>query len=306
MIHAFSWLVEPQSATMGLWALGLLGLLIGAAFLSGFLTPIIGAVSALGGIVVQFWFPGSEPMIATLLGFNTIVMALAICLLARERFRSTRTSSGVAGLSFRARQIHKPFFLVIHFSPNSSRFRITGSSNEKTTYCEMRHAQRNQHSVPSEQQIPSGSSQGGGEMLEYGVTQFDSAAVPVVNSRALENLIAAESFPGDSFPGDSLATGPARQLQQLIDFVPQQMFIFEFDGGLSYTNRAARKYLGPIDVASSDGWLAATIHPEDLASVTQAHRDAVMHGISVETDARVRNKDGEYCWFPATTSNTQR
>ncbi len=81
MIHAFSWIVEPQSASMGLWALGLLGLLIGAAFLSGFLTPIISAFSVLAGIVVQFWFPGSEPTIATLLGFNTIVMALAICLL---------------------------------------------------------------------------------------------------------------------------------------------------------------------------------------------------------------------------------
>ncbi len=124
-------------------------------------------------------------------------------------------------------------------------------------------------------------------MLEYGVTQFDNSAVPVVNRRALENLIAAESFGADS----------TRQLQQLIDLVPQQMFIFEFDGGLSYTNRAAREYLVPVDAVSPAGWLAATVHPEDLASVMQAHRDAAVHGISVETDARVRNKDGEYRWF---------
>lgn len=124
-------------------------------------------------------------------------------------------------------------------------------------------------------------------MLEYGVRQFDSSATPVMDARAFENLLAA----------DSDANEQARQLEQIMDVVPQHMFILEPDATLSFANRAAREYLGPIEAVLPAERLARIIHPEDLDSLLRSYQDAMAHGISTEAEARVRNKDGQYRWF---------
>ncbi len=124
-------------------------------------------------------------------------------------------------------------------------------------------------------------------MQEPGVAQFDRSAVPVMGVGAFESLMAA----------DLAGNEHARQLEQILDVVPQHMFILEADATLSFANRAARKYLGEIEFVSHTQWLPRIIHPEDLASLLQAYQDATKHGIPVEAEARVRNKAGQYRWF---------
>lgn len=85
ILHALKWIIDPQSMSMGTWALGLLALVTGAAFMLGFLTPIVGALSAVAGIAVQFW-PTLEPSIISLLNFDAIIVALAISLLGPGAF----------------------------------------------------------------------------------------------------------------------------------------------------------------------------------------------------------------------------
>ncbi len=125
-------------------------------------------------------------------------------------------------------------------------------------------------------------------MQEYNMPQIDRATIPVMNITAFESLI------GD----DSAANEDARQLvEQIMDVVPQHMFILEPNATLSYANRAAREYLGDIEFVSHAERLARIIHPEDLASLLRMYRDAIAHGISAEAEARVRNKSGQYRWF---------
>lgn len=123
-------------------------------------------------------------------------------------------------------------------------------------------------------------------MQEYGM-QFNRSAVPVINAQALESMIAAEAT----------GTEQVRFLEQILDLVPQHMFILEPDATLCFANRAAREYVGPIADVSGTARLASIIHPEDLDSLIRAHQDATAHGIAVEAEARRRGKDGEYRWF---------
>jgi len=124
-------------------------------------------------------------------------------------------------------------------------------------------------------------------MLQDGLTQYDRALIPVVDVQTLDQLIVADSF----------GYQRARHLEQVMDVVPQHMFILGADATLSFVNRAAREYLGPIEATSTNERLARIIHPEDLDALLQTYRDAIAHGISVEAEARVRNKNGEYRWF---------
>ena len=124
-------------------------------------------------------------------------------------------------------------------------------------------------------------------MQAPGVAQFERSAVPVMGVEAFESLMAA----------DLAGNEHARQLEQILDVVPQHMFILEADATLSFANRAARKYLGKIEFVSHTQWLPRIIHPEDLASLLQAYQDATRHRIPVEAEARVRNKAGQYRWF---------
>ena len=124
-------------------------------------------------------------------------------------------------------------------------------------------------------------------MLESGLTSYDQAQIPVMDARALDQLIA----------DDLSACEHARHIEQIMDVVPQHMFILEADGSLSFANRAAREYLGPIEDVLPTERLAKIIHPEDLDALLETYRDAFAHAIPVEAEARVRNKDGQYGWF---------
>jgi PAS domain S-box-containing protein len=124
-------------------------------------------------------------------------------------------------------------------------------------------------------------------MLENEFTSYDQGQIPVMDVGELDRLMTDHSFP----------CGHARQIEQIMNVVPQHMFILEADGTLSFANRAAREYLGPIEVLCLNERLAAIIHPEDLTSLSGSYRDAFAHGIAVEAEARVRDKDGQYRWF---------
>jgi len=119
------------------------------------------------------------------------------------------------------------------------------------------------------------------------VGEFHPGRAPMLDMHMLESLMLADS---------ALYMG-VRHIQQVMDAVPQHMFILEQDATLSFINRAAREYVGRIDVVTPSERLRAIIHPEDVDALLQSYRDAVAHGISIEAEARVRNKNGQYRWF---------
>ena len=127
----------------------------------------------------------------------------------------------------------------------------------------------------------------GGELQSFGLARSARAAAPTLDVHVFENPIAA----------DRAVAISARHIEQVMDAVPQHMFILEPDATLSFVNRAAREYLGRIDAITPTERLGAIIHPEDLEALLGAYRDAIAHGIPVEAEARVRSKNGQYRWF---------
>jgi formate hydrogenlyase transcriptional activator len=120
-----------------------------------------------------------------------------------------------------------------------------------------------------------------------GISNFDQSAPPMMDLQALENFINLDS---------AIYMG-ARHIEQVMDTVPQHMFVLEPNGTLSFVNRAAREYLGPIAALTQTDRLRAIIHPDDFDTLDSTYRDAMAHGIPIEAEARVRSRNGQYRWF---------
>jgi PAS domain S-box-containing protein len=122
---------------------------------------------------------------------------------------------------------------------------------------------------------------------EFRVPYTDQPVAPILRGHGFSGRIDRDSAAYMSF----------EHIEQVMDAVPQHMFILEADETLSYLNRAGREYLGPINAGTLTERLHTIIHPEDVDALVSAYRDAIALGISVEAEARVRNKSGKYRWF---------
>ena len=88
------------------------------------------------------------------------------------------------------------------------------------------------------------------------------------------------------------------ELRQLIDVIPQQVFVFDADWSPLFANRRELEYTGLTsqEIQSKDT-VARIFHPEDLKKLAVARERARSDGIPIEMEARIRGKDGGYRWF---------
>ncbi len=88
-----------------------------------------------------------------------------------------------------------------------------------------------------------------------------------------------------------------RELQQLVDIVPQHIFVLDPDGSRVYSNQVAREYhgLSPKDPAADH--LAMFVHPDDVESAVAERQRLIARGSPYEMEVRLRGKDGQYRWF---------
>ena len=88
------------------------------------------------------------------------------------------------------------------------------------------------------------------------------------------------------------------ELRQLIDVIPQQVFVFDADWNPCFANRRELEYTGLTsqEMQSRDA-VARTFHPGDRKKLEVARDRATADGNPLEIEARVRGKDGEYRWF---------
>ncbi len=88
------------------------------------------------------------------------------------------------------------------------------------------------------------------------------------------------------------------ELRQLIDVIPQQVFVFGEDWSPLFANRRELEYTGLTpQKAQSKEAVARTFHPEDLKKLELARERARYDGTPIEMEARIRGKDGGYRWF---------
>jgi len=88
------------------------------------------------------------------------------------------------------------------------------------------------------------------------------------------------------------------ELRQLVDVIPQQVFVFDADWSPLFANRRELEYTGlTAEEAQSKEVVAKIFHPEDLKKLEVARERARSDGALVEMEARIRGKDGGYRWF---------
>jgi len=88
------------------------------------------------------------------------------------------------------------------------------------------------------------------------------------------------------------------ELRQLIDVIPQQVFVFDSNWSPLFANRREREYTGLTlqEVKSKDA-VARIFHPEDLKKLELFRERMLSEGAPSEMEARIRGKDGQYRWF---------
>jgi PAS domain S-box-containing protein len=88
------------------------------------------------------------------------------------------------------------------------------------------------------------------------------------------------------------------ELRLLIDAIPQQVAVFGSDWNPLFTNRQAQEYAGLSrqEVQPIAG-IDSLIHPDDLGRLHGNRERATRESTPVETEARIRGKEGIYRWF---------
>ena len=88
------------------------------------------------------------------------------------------------------------------------------------------------------------------------------------------------------------------ELRQLIDVIPQQVFVFNSDWTPGFANRRELEYTGlTLEEAQSKEAVATLFHPEDLKKLELMRERARSQAEPLEMEARIRGKDGQYRWF---------
>jgi PAS domain S-box-containing protein len=89
-----------------------------------------------------------------------------------------------------------------------------------------------------------------------------------------------------------------RELQQLVDFVPQMIAVLGPDGKWIYANRMAREYTGlTLEEFRSLDVIGRLVHPDDVEKVRASRKHGLAASEPFEHDARFVRKDGVYRWF---------
>ena len=89
-----------------------------------------------------------------------------------------------------------------------------------------------------------------------------------------------------------------QELQQLVDLVPQIIFVLDADGKWIHANRVAREYTGlTFDQDSSMDVVDTVIHRSDADRMQAVRKRAFSRSAPFDLEARLLGNDGIYRWF---------
>jgi PAS domain S-box-containing protein len=101
-------------------------------------------------------------------------------------------------------------------------------------------------------------------------------------------------------PSEAKLRQDEMELQQLVDAVPQHVFVLEADGRILYANQRARDYTGlSLEDTLAPVFMSRLLHPDDQPRVFPEYESAIERGAPWEVEARFLRKDGQYRWFLA-------
>src|SRR5216683_5752117 len=88
-----------------------------------------------------------------------------------------------------------------------------------------------------------------------------------------------------------------RELRDVVNTVPAHVWRTSPEGHVDFVNDRCLQFTGlALDEAFGWKW-EAVLHPDDRTRVVADWHTAVKNGQDMESEARVRRADGEYCWW---------
>src|SRR3984957_17077662 len=88
-----------------------------------------------------------------------------------------------------------------------------------------------------------------------------------------------------------------RELRDVVNTVPAHVWSTSPEGQVDFVNDRWLQFTGlALDEAFGWKW-EAVVHPDDRTRVVADWRTALENGQAIESEARVRRADGEYCWW---------
>src|SRR3984957_14244242 len=88
-----------------------------------------------------------------------------------------------------------------------------------------------------------------------------------------------------------------RELRDVVNTVPAHVWSTSPEGHVDFVNDRWLQFTGlALDQAVGWKW-EAVVHPDDRTRVVADWRTALKNGRAMESEARVRRADGEYCWW---------
>jgi PAS domain S-box-containing protein len=89
-----------------------------------------------------------------------------------------------------------------------------------------------------------------------------------------------------------------KELQQLVDFVPQVIVVLDSDGKCIHANRVAREYTGlTLEEYQTVDVIGRVTHPEDVNRIRVQRERAFSGSEPFELETRLLGNDGVYRWF---------
>src|ERR1700733_5230444 len=93
----------------------------------------------------------------------------------------------------------------------------------------------------------------------------------------------------------------ARELRELIDFLPQHVLVFDPSGRLLEANQMVLDYTGrtlkEMQSLETTERIRRDIHPDDIERAHGERQRSLAKGLPFEIERRARGKDGIYRWF---------
>jgi PAS domain S-box-containing protein len=87
------------------------------------------------------------------------------------------------------------------------------------------------------------------------------------------------------------------ELQQIMDILPQHMYIIQPDGASVQSNRSVYDYFGPFGQLAPGGFLEKFAHPDDAERVWEEFQEAAQTARAFHTEIRLKGVQGQYRWF---------
>lgn len=89
-----------------------------------------------------------------------------------------------------------------------------------------------------------------------------------------------------------------REQRQIVEVIPQLIFVFAPDGSPLYGNRLVLEYTGlTLDDLQAPDFRSRMFHPDDEDRLREDRVQGFLRGIPFEVEQRARRKDGQYRWF---------